>query len=47
MQKTTVEEDTTAAENSSNNIIHKGGIATAGAETNKSKNEKKGAEAKE
>ena len=46
-QKTTVEEDTAMAENDSKNIIHKGGIKTAGAETNKDKNEKKGAEAKE
>ena len=46
-QKTTIEEDTAMAENDSNNIIHKGGIKTVGAETNKDKNEKKGAEAKE
>ena len=46
-QKTTVEEDTARAENASTNIIHKGGITTAGAETNKNNNEKKGAGAKE
>ena len=34
-------------ENASTNIIHKGGITTAGAENNKNNNEKKGARAKE
>ena len=46
-QTMTVEEDTATAENVSTNITRKGKITTAGAETNKSKNEKKGAEAKE
>ena len=46
-QTMTFEEDTAMAENDSNNIIHNGGIKTAGAEMNKDKNEKKGAEAKE
>ena len=46
-QKTTVEEDTATAETASTNIIHKGGITSARAETNKNINEKKGTEAKE
>ena len=35
------------AKNASTNIIHMGGITTAGAETYKNQNEKKGTEAKE
>ena len=37
-QTMTIEEDTATAENTSTNIIHKGGIKTARAETTKDKN---------
>ena len=46
-QTMTVEEDTATAGNSSTNIIHKRRIKTVGEETNKGKNEKNAAEAKE